>query len=63
MYRASDGWIAIAALEPHFAKRLASELGLTNPTHTDLEQRFSEHGARWWQEWAAQRDLPLVALK
>ena len=62
MYRSSDGWIAVAALEPHFAHRLAAELGVTNPSRLELERRFREHTAIWWQEWATQRDLPLVAV-
>ncbi len=63
LYQASDGWIAIAALEPHFAKRLLSELGLASAERTDLERVFRGRTAAAWQEWAAQRDLPLVAVR
>lgn len=63
MYRASDGWIAVAALEPHFAKRLTSELGLTGANCSELDRIFRERSAAAWQEWAAKRDLPLVAVK
>lgn len=63
IYQASDGWIAVAALEPHFAERLTAELGLADPTRSQLEHRFRERTAASWQEWAAQRDLPLVAVR
>ncbi len=63
MYQASDGWIAIAALEPHFAKRLSSELGLSTAHRSELERIFRARTTASWEEWAAQRDLPLVALR
>lgn len=63
MYQASDGWIAIAALEPHFAKRLSSELGLPEAHRSELARIFRARTAAVWEEWAAQRDLPLVALR
>lgn len=62
-YRASDGWIAIAALEPHFAQRLLSELGLKNADRAELERIFLQRGAAEWENWAAERDLPLVAVR
>lgn len=62
-YRASDGWIAIAALEPHFAERLLSELGLKNADRAELERVFARRSAADWEKWAAERDLPLVALR
>ena len=39
-YRANDGWIAIAALEPHFAERLLSELGLKKADRPGLNESF-----------------------
>jgi alpha-methylacyl-CoA racemase len=62
LYRAKDGWIAVAALEPHFAKRLISELGLPSAERAELERVFQGRTASAWQEWAAQRDLPLVSV-
>jgi alpha-methylacyl-CoA racemase len=62
LYPASDGWIAVAALEPHFAKRLISELGLASAERAELERVFRGRTASAWQEWAAQRDLPLVSV-
>ena len=62
-YRASDGWIAIAALEPHFAERLLSELGLKQADRTALEKIFRQRKAGSWEKWATELDLPLVAVQ
>ena len=62
-YRANDGWIAIAALEPHFAERLLSELGLKKADRTALERIFLQRKAASWEKWAVELDLPLVAVR
>jgi alpha-methylacyl-CoA racemase len=62
-YRANDGWIAIAALEPHFAERLLKELGLKKADRTALERIFLQRKAASWEKWAAELDLPLVAVR
>jgi alpha-methylacyl-CoA racemase len=62
-YRANDGWIAIAALEPHFAERLLKELGLNKADRTALEQIFRQRKAVSWEKWAQDLDLPLVAVR
>ena len=62
IYQASDGWIAIAALEPHFAQRLMAELKLTEVQHASFARAFRERSAADWEKWAAERDLPIVAV-
>jgi alpha-methylacyl-CoA racemase len=62
-YQANDGWIAIAALEPHFAEHVLSELDLRKADRSELERIFLQRSAAAWESWAAERDLPLVALK
>jgi len=62
-YRANDGWIAIAALEPHFAERLLSELGLKKADRPALERIFLQRKAASWEKWAAELALPLVAVR
>jgi crotonobetainyl-CoA:carnitine CoA-transferase CaiB-like acyl-CoA transferase len=63
MYEASDGWIAVAALEPHFSHRLASALGVGGADRSEIEQAFRAHSAKFWEDWAAERDLPLMAVR
>jgi alpha-methylacyl-CoA racemase len=63
LYGARDGWIAVAALEPHFADRLAHALGIGKLSVEALRERFIADTADHWQRWAAERDLPIVALR
>lgn len=62
-YRASDGWIAVAALEQHFADRLLLELNLKHAVRSELERIFLERSAAAWDSWAIERGLPLVAVR
>jgi len=62
-YQASDGWVAIAALEPHFAERLLAELGLKKLDRAELEQIFLQRNAADWERWAAEKDLPIAAVR
>ena len=63
VYRAAEGWIALAALEPHFWERLRDELALLEGTPEELARVFLTRTATQWERWAEQRDLPLVALR
>jgi alpha-methylacyl-CoA racemase len=63
LYRATDGWIAVAALEPHFAQRLKVELGVETFTHEALGTAFGRKSAGEWEAWAATHDLPIVAVR
>lgn len=62
-YRANEGWIAVAALEPHFAERLLLELHLNHATRPELEGIFLQRSAAAWESWALERGLPLVAVR
>jgi alpha-methylacyl-CoA racemase len=62
-YRTNDGWIAIAALEPHFEERLLAELGLKKADRAALERIFLQRKATSWEKWAQELDLPLVAVR
>jgi alpha-methylacyl-CoA racemase len=57
VYRAKDGWVAVAALEPHFWSTLVEALG------TNLDKAFSAESATHWEEWAGKRGIPLVAVR
>jgi alpha-methylacyl-CoA racemase len=61
LYRASDGWIAVAALEAHFMDRLRAELQLATLDTPNLRDAFARRTVAQWEELAAAADLPLAA--
>jgi alpha-methylacyl-CoA racemase len=61
-YRARQGWIAVAALEPHFWQTLLKELKLKRGTKPELAAAFRKRSAEEWERWAAALDLPIVAV-
>lgn len=63
LYRASDGWIAVAALEDHFLEKLISELEMEEADRGGLEAAFVEHPAARWESWATERGLPIAAVR
>jgi len=63
IYRAADGWVALAALEPHFAQRTRDVLGLASLDAAALESAFLERTAQAWEAFAEQHDLPLAAVR
>ena len=63
LYSTQDGWIAVAALEPHFAQRLAAALGLPGLEREALAARFAQASAAHWERWAREQDVPIVALR
>ena len=63
LYRAKDGWIAVAALEPHFEARLAESLGLAPLSIDALAAAFARETTGHWERWARERDLPLVSVR
>ena len=62
MYSTQDGWIAIAALEPHFRQRLGQELNLQPVTKDALGKIFLTKTAEEWEQWGLERDLPIAKL-
>jgi crotonobetainyl-CoA:carnitine CoA-transferase CaiB-like acyl-CoA transferase len=63
VYAARSGWVALAALEPRFEKRLAEKFALGRLTHEGLRALFATHDADYWEEWARKNDLPIVAVR
>jgi alpha-methylacyl-CoA racemase len=63
LYRARDGWVALAALEPHFWDELVRELGLAAPDRGQLQQVLLTKAAAEWEAWAAARGLPLAQVR
>ena len=60
-YQARDGWVVLAALEPHFAARVQAA-SMVEFTPTALTDFFRQHDVDHWAEWAAQHDIPLATL-
>jgi crotonobetainyl-CoA:carnitine CoA-transferase CaiB-like acyl-CoA transferase len=61
LYATKDGHVAVAALEPHFERRLSEQLGA--PQGTDLSTRMLERTADEWEGWAEEHDLPIVTVR
>lgn len=64
VYAASRGYVALAALEPHFTARLlaALEIAPEDLSRERLEQVFAQRSAGEWEQWADERDIPLAAV-
>jgi crotonobetainyl-CoA:carnitine CoA-transferase CaiB-like acyl-CoA transferase len=63
LYRAADGWVALAALEPHFQQRLKAGLGLVELTGEALAGAFAKRPAAEWDDWGKTQDIPLAAVR
>jgi crotonobetainyl-CoA:carnitine CoA-transferase CaiB-like acyl-CoA transferase len=63
LYRAADGWIALAALEPHFQTRVREALNADANDREALAARFAEQTCAYWEEQARAYDLPIAALQ
>lgn len=62
LYRSKDGWLALAALEPHFLSRVVTALDIAEPDVHALAAAFLQHPNLYWQEFAWRNDVPLVVL-
>jgi crotonobetainyl-CoA:carnitine CoA-transferase CaiB-like acyl-CoA transferase len=60
-YRASDGWIAVAALEARFSARLKEKLRYRQ--ESELRAIFRGRKAQEWERWGRAHDLPVVAVR
>jgi crotonobetainyl-CoA:carnitine CoA-transferase CaiB-like acyl-CoA transferase len=63
LYRSSDGWVALAALEPHFQDRIRRALGLEQLTAAALADAFGARTSAEWDKWASEIDVPLAAVR
>jgi alpha-methylacyl-CoA racemase len=62
LYRARQGWVAVATLETYFWAKLRRELKLEKGTKSELAAAFRKRTAQQWERWAAAHDLPIVAV-
>jgi alpha-methylacyl-CoA racemase len=63
LYRTADGWVAVAALEPHFYRRLCELLGVSTPSYESFAACFATQGNAYWLEFAATHDVPIEPVK
>jgi crotonobetainyl-CoA:carnitine CoA-transferase CaiB-like acyl-CoA transferase len=61
IYQCSDGWVAVAALEPHFKQRLEETLNIHSPE--EYRAAFATKSARDWHAWGQAADVPVVAVE
>ncbi|HEY5512413.1 MAG TPA: CoA transferase [Geomonas sp.] len=61
IFQAKDGWVAVAALEPHFKKRLEEALAIRTPE--EYRRVFGARSAAEWQQWGQELDVPIVIVK
>ncbi len=60
IYQTSDGWVAVAALEPHFKERL--EESLAARSREEYQAAFLGKSSAEWEQWAQAQDIPIVAV-
>ncbi len=63
LYRAKDGWIAVAALEPRFWQTLQAKLQPPGLQYEDFQDVFSKRTAAEWEAWGVQHDVPIAAVR
>lgn len=62
VYATTDGYIALAALEPHFWERARAALGGPE-TREEFERTFLTRSTGEWEQLAAQHDIPLAGVR
>lgn len=61
IYAATDGFIALGAIEPHFRQRLLDTLAVED-THDAIAVAFGARTTSEWEAVAAAADIPLVGI-
>lgn len=62
IYETQDGFLACAALEMHFFKKLVAQLGEGATTREGLASIFMSRTAAEWEAWGREQDIPLEAI-
>lgn len=60
IYAASNGHVAVGAVEPHFAERLAVHVG---ETREQLATAFAAQSTSHWEGLGRRHDIPIVAVR
>ncbi|GAA2468561.1 CoA transferase [Terrabacter carboxydivorans] len=59
LYPSADGYVAVAAIEPHFGERLAVSIGATRD---ELEAELASETSAHWEALGRALDIPIVAV-
>ncbi len=62
LYKTADGYIALAALEPHFLARLLGALGRDTVDEDALRGLFRTGTCETWVAWARKYQIPLARV-
>lgn len=62
LYQTTDGWIALAALEPHFWQELLANLDEKNADIPTLRKIFRTKSSTFWLEWGSKLNLPIAIV-
>jgi crotonobetainyl-CoA:carnitine CoA-transferase CaiB-like acyl-CoA transferase len=62
VYTAREGWVAIAALEPHLRAAVGRELGIDADDPQALATAFVQRSAAQWVRWADATGLPIASV-
>ena len=62
IYECTDGYLALGAIENHFAARVREFLG-TEVTHGALKQAFAAHNTEYWTAVADRLGIPLTPVR
>ena len=62
LYAAADGWVALAALEPHFLHRVTATLGVSG-TAEEFAAAFRTRTTQEWEAFGVAHDIPLAAVR
>ena len=60
IYATADGYVAVGALEPHFASRLAAAVG---GNREELSGKFATESSSYWEALGRSLDIPVVAVR
>jgi len=63
IYETKQGWLALAALEPHFQENLKRGLKLNFISKENLRIKFKEKTAQEWLAVAKEFDIPLAIVR
>ncbi len=63
LYATKDGWVAVAALEPRFYRRLCEQLGVGVPSYEAFAACFAAEPNAYWASFARAHDLPIAVVE